>query len=208
MNLRLQIGASRLEKLSKSALEVLLNKSWIHLGDKELKNPNGRKLIEVDYSLTNFSPFYFERGSKLPFEDGKFSHIYSEHFLEHLFLDESIELLKECYRVLSPGGFVRIVVPDADLREIPEKFGFPGNQYNFTDPEKHKTRWSIYSLKPSLEISGFKVVPIKNYDRTRKLYDQLKNLPLGEHNSCIDQEMVSEKGHIKRLNSLIVDGIK
>lgn len=208
MNLRLQLGASKLEKISENALRVFLNKSWTHLGDKELKNPNGRKLIEVDYSLTNFIPFHFESGSRLPFEEGKFSHIYSEHFFEHLFLDESIELLKECYRVLSPRGFVRIVVPDADLREVPEKVGFPGDHYDFTDSEKHKTRWSLYSLKPALEVSGFKVVPIKNYDRTGKLYDKLENLPLGEHSLCIDQEMASEKRYIKRLNSLIVDGIK
>lgn len=208
MNLRLQIGASKLEKLSEDALKVFLNQSWIHFGDEKLKNPNGRKLINVDYSLTRFQPFYFESGSSLPFEDGKFSHIYSEHFLEHLFLDESLEILRECYRVLAPGGFIRLVVPDADLRKVPEKLGFPGNKYNFNDLEKHKTRWSIYSLRPALELSGFQVIPLKNYDKMGNLYDRMDDLPLEEHKSCVDQEMVSEKRHIKRSNSLIVDGVK
>ena len=52
----------------------------------------------------------------LPFPDQSLDAIYSSHLLEHLYFEEAKRLLKECYRVLRPGGVLRIVVPD--LRAI------------------------------------------------------------------------------------------
>jgi predicted SAM-dependent methyltransferase len=52
----------------------------------------------------------------LPFQDNYFYSIYASHVLEHLYLEEANILLKECVRVLLPGGVLRIVVPD--LRSI------------------------------------------------------------------------------------------
>src|SRR5215831_2176386 len=55
------------------------------------------------YSLTNFEPFYFSKGDRLPLGDTSISYIYSEHMFEHLFFDDAIALLRECYRVLKPN---------------------------------------------------------------------------------------------------------
>lgn len=41
--------------------------------------------------------------------------IYSEHVLEHLVRDDADKLLAECYRLLKPGGKLRLGVPDAEL---------------------------------------------------------------------------------------------
>lgn len=49
---------------------------------------------------------------RLPFSDDTIDVIYSSHMLEHLYLEEAKRLLKECHRVLKPGGIVRMVVPD------------------------------------------------------------------------------------------------
>jgi predicted SAM-dependent methyltransferase len=39
--------------------------------------------------------------------------IFTEHFLEHLdYYEEAPRFLKECRRVLAPGGTIRIIVPD------------------------------------------------------------------------------------------------
>ena len=38
---------------------------------------------------------------------------YSEHFLEHLDADDARRFLRECRRVLAPGGACHVVVPDA-----------------------------------------------------------------------------------------------
>ncbi len=205
---RLQLGASRLEKLTQKQLDVFLNKSWLHLGEEQLVNPNNRPLIDVDYSKTNFAPFYFRKGDKLNFEDNRYNFIFSEHFFEHLYLDEAIDLFSECNRILRLNGVMRIVVPDADLRPIPEKVGFPSDKYGWDHPRKHKTRWSLYSLSPALNIAGFEVLPIKNYFSDGSLKDLTENLPLDRHNKLLDKEILSHIDYIKRRNSLIVDAIK
>ena len=52
----------------------------------------------------------------LPFPEGSISEIYTAHMLEHLYFTEALRVLKECHRVLAPGGVLRVVVPD--LRAI------------------------------------------------------------------------------------------
>ncbi len=48
----------------------------------------------------------------LPFKDDFLSAIYTSHLLEHLYLEEAKQLLKECFRTLKNGGVLRVVVPD------------------------------------------------------------------------------------------------
>ncbi len=40
--------------------------------------------------------------------------VYAEHFLEHLSLDEGLTFLRECRRVLSPDGTLRLSTPNLD----------------------------------------------------------------------------------------------
>lgn len=50
----------------------------------------------------------------LPFKDCRFDACYCSHVLEHLPRDEARLLLAEIYRVLKPGGIIRLVVPDLE----------------------------------------------------------------------------------------------
>jgi predicted SAM-dependent methyltransferase len=50
----------------------------------------------------------------LPFDDGTVPAVYSAHFFEHLSKSQTVELLRECHRVLKPGGIIRICVPSLD----------------------------------------------------------------------------------------------
>lgn len=52
----------------------------------------------------------------LPFAPDYFKAVYASHLLEHLYLEKAKALLRECFRVLEPGGVLRVVVPD--LRTI------------------------------------------------------------------------------------------
>ena len=49
---------------------------------------------------------------ELPFADGSASIVYSSHMFEYFDRDEAKEVLAEWFRVLMPGGTVRIAVPD------------------------------------------------------------------------------------------------
>jgi len=68
-----------------------------------------RSIAEVPWSR---NIFIHDLGKPLPFPDGSFEAVYSSHTLEHLYLEATQKLLKECYRVLAPGGVARMVVPD------------------------------------------------------------------------------------------------
>jgi predicted SAM-dependent methyltransferase len=52
--------------------------------------------------------------SSLPFEDSSVKACYSSHGLEHFSRSYAPKFLAEIFRVLAPGGIVRIVVPDLE----------------------------------------------------------------------------------------------
>ncbi|MBY0471128.1 methyltransferase domain-containing protein [bacterium] len=55
---------------------------------------------------------YVNALKRLPFEDGSFQFIFSEHFIEHLAFEEGLRFFKEAYRVLKTGGVLRTATPD------------------------------------------------------------------------------------------------
>ena len=237
---RLHIGASRLEKLNPRILNTFLDNSWIHLGDAKEKNkkrnatdiikllrhqtfPNTIKKLtrvllsrnndtncDVLYDKTHFQQFYFHKGDNLPFHDRSFNFIFSEHFFEHLFFDETISLFRECHRILKPFGVVRICVPDADLRtyEQPEPAGYPDNRLPYTHPNKHKTRWSVYCLTEALKLTGFLAVPLRYCNKYGEYKKCSPNNQISSYDGCPEKELIYTFDYINRIDSLIVDGIK
>lgn len=58
--------------------------------------------------------------SNLPIKgipDNTYDGIYSEHFIEHLYKYQGINLFKECMRILKPSGVVRTIWPSHDIVE-------------------------------------------------------------------------------------------
>lgn len=51
----------------------------------------------------------------LPFPDGIGDYVYHEHVIEHLDRPAGRKLLEECFRVLRPGGKIRVTAPDLDF---------------------------------------------------------------------------------------------
>ncbi|HET9299275.1 MAG TPA: methyltransferase domain-containing protein [Candidatus Polarisedimenticolaceae bacterium] len=162
------------------------------------------------YRRTDFRSFYFRKGDRLSFPDGSFHYVFSEHFLHHLFFDEAHALLRECFRILAPGGVLRTVVPDADLRtyEPPEPAGFPDPRMPFTAPLKHKTRYSVYLLAEALRLAGFRPVPLRFCDRDGNYVRHDPGTMHDTYAGCPEKRFVFELDHVMRLDSLIVDGVR
>jgi predicted SAM-dependent methyltransferase len=54
----------------------------------------------------------WDAAQDLPFETGSASLIYAEHLIGHLAPPGIMRLLRDCYRVLAPGGILRLSTPD------------------------------------------------------------------------------------------------
>ena len=75
-----------------------IREGWLHTD----AYPTSRRIVFLDAKR----PF--------PFEDGTFDYIFSEHQIEHLTYKEGLFMLGECYRVLKPGGKIRVATPDLE----------------------------------------------------------------------------------------------
>ena len=56
----------------------------------------------------------------LPFADGAARLIYHEHVMEHITLEQGVFCLKDWFRLLEPGGVLRIATPD--LEYVAERY--------------------------------------------------------------------------------------
>ncbi len=122
--------------------------------------------------------------TKLPFGDDSCSLIYNEHVLEHLTVEEGLFFLKECRRVLQPGGILRIAMPD--LERCVEKYKsenwrdqdwltWPEYQFIQTRAEMmnisfrwwdHKWLYDLEELNRRLLEAGFTVVKAAQWGKS------------------------------------------
>ena len=125
----------------------------------------------------------------LPVESGSVRRIHCEHFFEHLrFSDEVMPALADCFRVLEPGGELRIIVPDAaryirayarhDAEFFDSMRALGGAAVPFeTDIEivnqafrmggDHQFAWDLPVMHRRLEAVGFEHVEETGYDPVR-----------------------------------------
>jgi len=88
-----------------------------------------RRWVNLDLSSRDASVVQYDINDGIPFADGSFDAVYHSHVFEHLKPEQGERLLQECFRVLAPGGVLRIVVPD--LEKIAQLY-----------LQKHEQAWS------------------------------------------------------------------
>ena len=71
----------------------------------------------------------------LPLESGQWKGIYTHHVVEHISYEHAQKLFRECFRILKPGGILRVSVPDAELFL---------RLYTHPDPEQRKQIFQLY----------------------------------------------------------------
>ena len=71
--------------------------------------------LNVDiYTGASNQVAYMDATKKFPFQNNSFDYIFSEHMIEHIDHTQGNFMLSECFRVLKPGGKIRIATPDID----------------------------------------------------------------------------------------------
>lgn len=72
-------------------------------------------VINLDYIWRPEVDICWDVTQGLPLRSQTIKGIFTEHCLEHLPFEAVDYVLSECWRVLRPGGNIRIVVPDGEL---------------------------------------------------------------------------------------------
>ncbi len=70
--------------------------------------------VNIDLEATSPEVIEHDVTKGIPFEEDSFEAVYHSHILEHLKPKDGNALLSECFRVLRPGGVLRVVVPDLE----------------------------------------------------------------------------------------------
>jgi len=99
--------------------ESLEEKSFINIGAGNFKH---KFWTNVDYGSEQYSKVQKEfvelnltEKPKFPFENNSIEIIYSSHTIEHIDDKSAINMINEAFRILKPGGILRITCPDANL---------------------------------------------------------------------------------------------
>ncbi|HEY5774539.1 MAG TPA: hypothetical protein VIS57_00500 [Xanthomonadales bacterium] len=81
----------------------------------------------------------------LPFANGVARLMHTEDFIDQLELEQAAEFLRECHRILIPGGVLRVLTPD--MRKLAQLY--------LNDPQQLKTLWSTFVGVPlALDTAG------------------------------------------------------
>lgn len=119
--------------------------------------------------------FYMDAAKPWPFTSGSAEAVNSEHFIEHLELDEARAYLAEAYRVLRPGGLIRTTTPnlgglvelfverDPRMLEVHRSHGYQAATHgdmvnNYFYSWEHRHIYDFESLATLLRAAGFEDV--------------------------------------------------
>ncbi len=86
-------------------------KSYLNLGCGARFHP---AWTNVDFAASDAAVISHDLRKGIPFPDETFDVVYHSHLLEHLPRSQAPAFLRECHRVLRPGGIHRVAVPDLE----------------------------------------------------------------------------------------------
>lgn len=125
----------------------------------------------------------------LPFQSAQFKRVFAEHVIEHIDFRDNIDpLFRELHRILQPGGWLRVVVPDGrryieayvsgdhdqwkrlgwDLQNMPDDIYTPMHILNhvFHQDGEHHFAYDYETLAFALKRAGFDEVVCQEYGQS------------------------------------------
>jgi prepilin-type processing-associated H-X9-DG protein len=140
----------------------------------------------------------------IPFASETVDGIYASHVLEHFYYKEVRKIFKESYRVLKPGGGLRMIVPSMEgaiaayldgnrswFSEFPTKFESLGGRFvNFLFCDgQHRLAFDFSFAEEVMSDAGFSTIVRMNYGESkllpRDLLMKLEGLPESEQTNLV-----------------------
>lgn len=177
--------------------------------------------LNSDLFPRNKRVIFLDVTHRFPFKNDMFDYISCEHMIEHISYTKGFAVLKECYRILRPGGVIRLATPEIyfliglfnkEKTTIQNRYinwhieNFYSNTfiknetlvansffYNFG----HRFIYDFETIKNSLELAGF--TDITRCEIRKSNHKLLENIEL--HGSMIPDEF-------NILETMIIEGKK
>jgi predicted SAM-dependent methyltransferase len=73
------------------------------------------RFVNVDWHWRPVIDVCLDIANGIGFPDRRFDGIFTEHCLEHVSFQQCVRVIEDFFRVLVPGGILRIIVPDGEL---------------------------------------------------------------------------------------------
>ncbi len=121
----------------------------------------------------------------IPFPDNSFEVVYHSQVLEHFTRTDGDKLIEECYRVLKPGGRIRVVLPDLEglIREYIK--WLDTNLANPTDENETPYLWTLLQM-----------------------FDQgTRNQGGGEMLTFVQQDKISNEAFVREMGGGVIQGL-
>jgi predicted SAM-dependent methyltransferase len=127
-------------------------------------------MINLDGNIFCKKDIWLDATLGLPFSENSIQGIYASHMIEHFNIRNVKKIFYGFYKVLKPGGAIRLVVPSleyainayvrgnlAKLPEWPEKYNSIGGRFNniMLCANQHFTMFDFTFLEELLKESGF-----------------------------------------------------
>jgi predicted SAM-dependent methyltransferase len=164
---------------------------------------------------------FLDATKRFPIPDATIHYIYSEHVIEHIGYEEGLSMLRESYRVLAPGGKVRVATPNLN------KFLSLFNEQRTPEMESYivdKTAWhqwpstpdpSCYILNQQLREWGHRFVYTPRMLRASLEaagFQNIRELTAGESDDPvfrgIEMRSFSSVGDINRFEALVFEATR
>jgi predicted SAM-dependent methyltransferase len=137
----------------------MFHDTWINIDKLDLMPMMQRRcrFVQSDVSV------------RIPYPDNAAKMIYHSDILEHFSYHEAIAFLKECHRVLKPGGLMRVCVPNL-FQILSDYKNGSIDEHNDVQPEEF-TEVNAPSLKLSMLLFGSVGSSQNNYRGHQMMYN-------------------------------------
>ena len=100
--------------------------------------------LNADFTPRRSSDIFMDATRPFPLPANSFDFVFSEHMIEHVQFSQGRQMIAECYRVLKPGGRIRIATPSLE-KIVGLRTQMP------TAEQRQYVRWAIASHMAGLE---------------------------------------------------------
>ena len=101
--------------------------------------------VNVDLDLASEPDVVANLACDLPFVSGVARLMHTEDFIDQLELEDAADFLRECHRILAPGGVLRVLTPD--MQKLAQLY--------LNDPARLEDLWKKFIRVPlSLDTPG------------------------------------------------------